>query len=981
MIALGGASPVSAQSDIWVSAYYAGWLQGYNNTGYLRAEDIDYSAVTHIMHFALVPRSDGTLDDQSNGVTSANAAALIPFVHAAGKKVLITVGGWGSDVAFRGSTNPANLNIFIANLVGLMESRGYDGIDIDWEAVLPSDSLQYTAFITNLRSALDTISPRPLLTAATQWQPSIFAALASKFDQINLMTYDLSGAWSGWVTWHNSPIYDGGYFFPNTSVLVPSADGMVNSSVSSGVPIAKLGIGIDFYGYIWSGGHGTPNDGVTDPRQRWIYPPDVQSNVPYYYIMQNYFHPQNHRFDSDAGASYLSFDSTGFTSDKFISYDDELTCVKKINYARVKGIGGVIIWELGGGYRGDMPVGQRDLLLQSVKQALNKTALPDTVPPVISLLSPAMSSTITDSVTLNAAGSDNTGIVAVQFQYNGANIGSLFTSTPYSFTWDSDLSPNGTGTLAVAAWDAAGNKAVDTISANIFNLHPLPKIFKYHTVWQDNFNRANQRPLIGGKWDTLSNAPGGGTMEIVDNAIQPYDTGGFGTPGSVAWDSLLSKGSGSCVTVSQKGVDNRFSSLLMYARMSSKDFNTGNGYRLRYVDDPSGPDLLAIQLVTNGTVGADIVTTQYEVNVGDTLKFIVQDDSTNTLVAYVNSTQVLSVVDTLFNPASGYVWLISFMLDSIPRFDNFSIISSADPAALRAPSPPALAAPAKGLNGSVLNPTLTWGKSGTAVSYRIQVFTSPSFSSTLVDSSGVAGTSVSLSKLALSTTYYWRLNASNASGTSNWSDIWYFVTTSDSSKLPIQLSSFVADASRGNAVTVDWTTITEVNNYGFYVERRSRGETIFQTVSGLIPGAGTSLEQHEYTWKDTTVTIGSYYYRLKQIDLNGDVAYSNVIVVNVTGVTAVRDIDAPKVFQLFQNYPNPFNPATEIKFTVEKVEHASLTIYNVLGQEVSKLFDGIAEPGRYYRAIFDGSKLSSGIYIYRLVTDSRVAVRKMLLIR
>jgi hypothetical protein len=56
-------------------------------------------------------------------------------------------------------------------------------------------------------------------------------------------------------------------------------------------------------------------------------------------------------------------------------------------------------------------------------------------------------------------------------------------------------------------------------------------------------------------------------------------------------------------------------------------------------------------------------------------------------------------------------------------------------------------------------------------------------------------------------------------------------------------------------------------------------------------------------------------------------------------------------------------------------------MYNVLGQEVAKLFDGIAEPGRYYRATFNGSKLSSGIYIYRIVTDSRVAVRKILLIR
>src|SRR5205807_4635839 len=94
-------------------------------------------------------------------------------------------------------------------------------------------------------------------------QPALIASLQSQFDQINLMTYALSGPWPGWVTWFNSPIYDGGYRFPSTGGPVPSTDGMLASFLSAGVAASKLGIGIDFYGELWTGGSGTLTGGVS----------------------------------------------------------------------------------------------------------------------------------------------------------------------------------------------------------------------------------------------------------------------------------------------------------------------------------------------------------------------------------------------------------------------------------------------------------------------------------------------------------------------------------------------------------------------------------------------------------------------------------------------------------------------------------------------------------------------------------------------
>lgn len=361
-----------AQTSPWVTAYYAGWSQGWYNNGVLPVAGIDFDAVTHIIHFGLVPRADGTLNSDANSIRPTNSDSLIAQAHAAGKKVLICVGGWGTSGEFKSATGLLNRTLFITNLISFMRERGYDGIDIDWEPLDLADLVQYTAFITELRMLLDQITPRPLLTVATAWDAEIFTLIHDKLDQINLMTYDLSGAWPGWVTWHNSPIFNGGYSFPSTGRLVPSADGMIDKFVASGIPKSKLGIGIDFYGYVWSGGSGTSTGGVTEPRQTWSSPPQVKPNVPYYSLMQEQYNPQYYRWDSIAQASYLSIDNPGSENDKFITYDNEMSARMKMEYVKSKGIGGVIIWELGGG----MLPGRytnRDRLLQTVKTALTNS--------------------------------------------------------------------------------------------------------------------------------------------------------------------------------------------------------------------------------------------------------------------------------------------------------------------------------------------------------------------------------------------------------------------------------------------------------------------------------------------------------------------------------------------------------------------------------------------------------------------------------
>lgn len=110
--------------------------------------------------------------------------------------------------------------------------------------------------------------------------------------------------------------------------------------------------------------------------------------------------------------------------------------------------------------------------------------------------------------------------------------------------------------------------------------------------------------------------------------------------------------------------------------------------------------------------------------------------------------------------------------------------------------------------------------------------------------------------------------------------------------VPIQLSSLTAEA-QNNRVSIQWTTISETNNYGFYVERRDPDDSTFVEVAhSFMPGAGTTLEQQNYSFIDSTVRYtGIYYYRLRQVDLDASVHYSSVVVVNVS-ITGMNEHSA-----------------------------------------------------------------------------------------
>ena len=202
--------------------------------------------------------------------------------------------------------------------------------------------------------------------------------------------------------------------------------------------------------------------------------------------------------------------------------------------------------------------------------------------------------------------------------------------------------------------------------------------------------------------------------------------------------------------------------------------------------------------------------------------------------------------------------------------------------------------------------------------------------------------------------------------------------------LPITLASFTARINpSGAGVRLDWGTLSEVNNYGFYVQRKLEADSVFTELpNSFVAGHGTTVEPRTYSFVDNTLTkAGRYYYRLRQVDLNGSEHYSSGTGVGADlSLMSVREA-APIEFKLHQNYPNPFNPSTEIKFSVEATGRATVRIYSITGQEVATLFDDVAEAGQYYRVRLDGSSLATGVYFYRLESSKKSDLKKMMLLK
>jgi hypothetical protein len=258
--------------------------------------------------------------------------------------------------------------------------------------------------------------------------------------------------------------------------------------------------------------------------------------------------------------------------------------------------------------------------------------------------------------------------------------------------------------------------------------------------------------------------------------------------------------------------------------------------------------------------------------------------------------------------------------------------------------------------------------------------------SNVLSGSSVSTTWANLERL---TQYQWYATINDGDSTTT-GPLWSFTTVDPA--VPIQLASLTAAIEQNSQnVLVRWSTISEVNNYGFYVQRRNGNEPSFKDIeNSFTTGNGTTLEPQSYSFNDNTiVTPAIYHYRLRQLDNDGLEHFTISVSINFSILAVTESV--PLEFRLYQNYPNPFNPATKLKFSLEKSGYTTLKVYNILGQVVANLFESNAEAGKLYIVNFNASAsggLTSGVYFYRLETrsvsdqyKSFTQVRKLLLLR
>jgi hypothetical protein len=174
-----------------------------------------------------------------------------------------------------------------------------------------------------------------------------------------------------------------------------------------------------------------------------------------------------------------------------------------------------------------------------------------------------------------------------------------------------------------------------------------------------------------------------------------------------------------------------------------------------------------------------------------------------------------------------------------------------------------------------------------------------------------------------------------------------------------------------NQVNLTWTTATETNNQGFEIERASTSPLQDWQKIGFVKSAGTTTQPQAYSFIDKNLSPGEYQYRLKIIDNDGTIEYSKIV--NST-------VEPPAKFALNQNYPNPFNPSTVISFQIPEQGETELKVFDALGNEVATIVDETMEAG-VHEVEFNAAELTSGVYIYTLISSEFSQSQKMLLLK
>ena len=187
----------------------------------------------------------------------------------------------------------------------------------------------------------------------------------------------------------------------------------------------------------------------------------------------------------------------------------------------------------------------------------------------------------------------------------------------------------------------------------------------------------------------------------------------------------------------------------------------------------------------------------------------------------------------------------------------------------------------------------------------------------------------------------------------------------DCSFLPVSLVDFRL-STRLTDVILYWSTQSENVNLGFEVQRSTDGQNWVNI--GFVKGAGDSQLLLKYQFTDAGLTEGKYFYRLKQIDLDGKSSYSKVI--STTIISKLR-------FLLSQNYPNPASKTTTINYTVPLKSPVEMVLFDIQGRQIKVLVNELKDAGTHTIEL-DLRRLNKGVYYYKMKSGNYSDIKRLL---